>query len=84
MNRTLLSLSAVATLAIGATTMTAQAASASGSALHVNAGHIQNVGWDGDRGWDDDRRWRRHRSLGRRGVLAPQMAVVAPPPQGQP
>jgi hypothetical protein len=61
MNKTLLSLSAVATLVIGTTTMTAQAAPATGSPLQLNAATIQNVGWDGDRGWGDDRRWRRHR-----------------------
>ena len=68
MNKTLLSLSAVATLVIGATAMTAQAAPAGGSSLQVNAATIQNVGWDGDRGWGDDRRWRhRHRDWDDRG-----------------
>jgi hypothetical protein len=68
MNKTLLSLSAVATLAIGATTMTAQAAPTVGSALHVNAATIQYIGWDGDRGWGDDRGWRhRHRDWDDRG-----------------
>jgi hypothetical protein len=61
MHKTLLSLSAVATLAIGATAMTAQAAPTGGPALHVNASMIQQVHGDGYGRWDGDYRGRSHR-----------------------
>lgn len=60
MNKTLLSLSAVATLVIGAT-MTAQAAPTVGSALQGNASMIQKAHGDGYGGWDGDYRGRSHR-----------------------
>jgi hypothetical protein len=61
MNKTLLSISAVATLVIGATAMTAQAAPTVGSALQGNASMIQKAHGDGYGGWDGDYRGRSHR-----------------------
>ena len=63
MNKTLLSLSAVATLVIGATTMTAQAAPITGSAPHSDAGLVHKAHGDRYGRWDDGYSWR-HRHWG--------------------